>query len=503
MSDIPEKLYAPNIHWFAYQLHEGQTEDPQALAQITPQWVARKYEQILTAFAIKTELKIRRDRPSWHFDLLQETELSEGRRYQYFSSEDATLEGFAYPQFIHDSYALHLNIFYPEKVGEDECEITDLARLNPQNCLQPEEGMGSLGQTLFLTAYLARSRPFHPQDLTDLARECILNLLPLENPENCPRLYKISNLFGGYLYEYGNPKAPIAENPYGHLLVWFFFDETPSLILQNCYWELPELLLYYHKIVRSYQQSRFFYKEADRLATENEQLLQQFEEKYIRDRADAEPLPHADLATLKDLLKELLKISLSYSQQLRNLEYARNTIAINASNYQYTLDRIEQLARNPLKNFADFASIECPAFQQQIAADLKYFQQGSSLLDKAIATVRGLIEIDQAERDRDRQKMEKDREKREQQQQQKREAAEQAIQEEIQAIGVGIAIGALFASGSGVMTQPWFWPNEKKIELNVTLPHPFLITVIGSLIMAIFAYKLTKWGIAKSRSPRQ
>ncbi|MDT9233285.1 MULTISPECIES: hypothetical protein [Limnospira] len=483
MSDKIAPIYAPSLYWFAYQYHRGlvtsNDDTPaQTLDDINPQWVRAKYGSIFNKFKVDLPLDIRLDEPSKNFDLLVGAD--DKRAIKFFTTKQ-DLEGFIYPQCLHDSYALNLNIYQPENPGQDEYQLADLAKFNPENCFKPEpESAANLGQTLLLSAYLNTTKPEHIRDLEPLAREGWIKFFHLENGENLPRLYRAYNLLGGYLYEYGSPKADLQENPYGHLLTWFLFEEQPTVILQKCYWELPELLLYYHKIAKSFQDSRIYYHHADRIVTENEIQLSELHQNYLN-REKTETLSAAELQKLKITLKTLLATSLNYSQQLRNMEYARNTIAINSKNYQTTLERMEQLADTTLKDWRLFYEKEAIAFQEQIRADLNYFNPGSNLLNQAIATIRGLVEIDQAERDRHIQEK------------------QQQLEDHIQALGVGIAGGAIVASCSGLlfeqqrMTFPWEAEFGK-------YPHPFLSAIAISSLIAYLAFKAAQYGIKKRRS---
>jgi hypothetical protein len=472
-------IYAPSLYWFTYQYHEGlvifsdaKAENSQAPVNlpINHQWVKNQYETILTAFEITLEFDIREDKPSRQFDLLSKSDAESGRRYASIKTEDKKLEGFIYPQCLHDSYALNLNIFCPEKMGEDEYAVTDLGNLNPNNCFNPpaSPAAGYIGQTLFLSAYLKQSPPENVHDLADLAKQCWLSFFQIENPEKNPEqfppLYRAAKWFGGYLYEYGDPRVDLRENPYGHLLIWFLFDESPTKLLQKCYWELPELLLYYHKVSKTFQDSRVFYATADKIVRDNETELNEFKQKYLSQET-VKTLSEDELQTLKTTLKRLLKTSLAYSQELRNLEYAQNTIAINTKNYQATLEYMTQLAATPLEVFQIFDEKEAVIFQAQISADLNYFKQGYYLLDTAIASIRGLVEVDQAERDRILQNQ------------------NQQLQDHFQSIGVGIAAGAIVASTSGLifqdeMTYPWQENYGKDL-------HPFSIAVLLSAACAL------------------
>ncbi|TVQ51273.1 MAG: hypothetical protein EA366_15725 [Spirulina sp. DLM2.Bin59] len=467
---MSDSLYAPSLYWFAYRYHEGLiiADSHQTLADLA--WVQQQYAEVLDPFDVEIGSTWQNGSKSRDFDLLNNPDLKEGRQYEYFEIPAKNLEGFIYPQSLHDSYSLNLNLFRPENLGVDQYPIENLNNLNPQNpqnaqgCFTPPKTppFGYLGQTLLLTAYLNHPRPAAIADLEPLARTCWQKFFNEENVNTLPQLYRAYEFWGGYLYEYGDPEDDLTVNPYGHLLIWFFFDEQASLNLQKCYWELPELLLYYHKICGSFRQSRDFYQQADQIVNDNEIDLKALNRDYLQNRQQ-NPLTNEQLTELKQTLKNLLATALKYSQQLRNLEYARNTIAINHRNYLAILDQMEQLAQTPLGALRVFGEKEAVTFQDQITADLNYFRHGSGLLDTAIASIRGLVEIDQAERDRH-------------------------LQDEIQAIGVGIATGAILASSAGLLTEPWHWPSRDRL----LPPHPFLIAVLGSSAIALLTWRWMK-----------
>ncbi|WP_242541423.1 hypothetical protein [Phormidium pseudopriestleyi] len=495
MSDY---LYAPSLYWFAYRYREGlvvadtQASSDQTLADLD--WVKQQYKQVLSPFDVILSSKWQNEGRTRNFELLKNPNLEEGRQYEYFEISAQNLEGFVYPQSLHDSYGLNLNLFCPENKGADQYPIEDLDKLNPKGCFTPPKTppFGYLGQTLLLTAYLDKPRPSAIGEFEALARTCWQQFFKVQTVSSLPRLYRAYQFLGGYLYEYGNPEDDLTKNPFGHLLIWFFFEEETSLILQRCYWELPELLLYYHKICGSFRQSRDFYQNADTIVSKNETYLQQLNKNYLQNR-QRDTLADEQLTELKLTLKELLATSLRYSQQLRNLEYAHNTIAINHKNYLAILDQMEQLAQTPLEAFRVFGEKEAVAFQEQITADLNYFRHGSGLLDTAINSIRGLVEIDQAERDRLLQTaLATSRDK--------QEKFNQGLQDQIQAVGVGIAAGAIVASTSGLITHSWQFPSREQFWLP---PHPFILALLGSALCSWGAWLWAKKEIQKRRDISQ
>ncbi|MFP4300270.1 MAG: hypothetical protein ACLFT0_20870 [Spirulinaceae cyanobacterium] len=181
---------------------------------------------------------------------------------------------------------------------------------------------------------------------------------------------------------------------------------------------------------------------------------------------------------LKQKIKNLLDLSLRYSQRMRSLVTFENTIAINRQNYLNTLTRMEIKSQGDLTGWREKANQIFGMFQQQIKVDLVYLHQGERLLDTAINTIRGLVEIDQAERDR-------------------------TLEHQIQAAGVGIAVGAIVASTSPLLFEkPIAVPWKGNWGENW---HPFTIAVLLSLGFALVAWYLTqtliRWG--QNRRSRQ
>ncbi|MGL5192187.1 MAG: hypothetical protein ACRC8Y_01100, partial [Chroococcales cyanobacterium] len=497
------KIYAPSLYWFCYHIHQGLVveieSDNQADFKVEPEppidlaWVNSEYQRILKAFNLNCQLDLVNPQSPQGYNLLKSHYPTgpdqKRKRQQNFKTSDG-LKGFIYPQVINDTYALNLRIAFPEKYGEDEYLCKDLSRLNPENCFQENRYSREefLGQTLLLTIYLNQPCPVNPRDLDEPAKNCWLEFFKLKDEADFPRLYRVSPWCNGYLYEFGNPRETLAQNPDGHLVVWFMFDSSTTKILNQFYWYLPEFFLYRHKISKTFRNSRYFYEEADRIVQTNETSLNQLNKSYLK-RKEITLLTEEALQEFKDQLKTLLKLSLSYSQQLRNLEYAHNTIAINQKNYLAILDQMEQLAQMPLGALRVFGEKESVAFQDQITADLNYFRHGSGLLDTAIASIRGLVEIDQAERDRHLQTALAT--SREQQ-----EKFNQGLQDQINAVGVGIAAGAIVASTSGLITQPWQWPTREQFWLP---PHPFILAFLGSAFCSWGAWLWAKKEIQKRR----
>jgi uncharacterized phage infection (PIP) family protein YhgE len=161
------------------------------------------------------------------------------------------------------------------------------------------------------------------------------------------------------------------------------------------------------------------------------------------------------------------------------------TMEINSRNYT---DQVAQIAaalgidQADLSFWLQFGTQTAPQFRRQIAADLSYFDQGTGLISQTITTIRAIVEIDQADRDRDRQRQ------------------DQALQDNIAAIGVGVATGAIVASSSGLMLEP-LYVGRQKLEPPFNL-HPFALSLILSGTLAVVTWFVTKRCLKQRRDKK-
>jgi len=481
MSNESEPLYyALNVSLFAFTLQSGSYLDSQELINESPQTFQNKYEKILKDnFSSKLNFpdsfpELRQDLPnSDNYELLENRKKGT-RQFLLFSSKDTNQNPIqpkplyrllVYPQKLSDTYALLINIFRPQDESFDGVKLNEVAEFNPNQCLTLKNDPHFIGQTFLITAYLSESKPTNPQKLKTNAE----NLLKQLFVGVCPDLYQADSFLDGCILEFSRPKT--SQTRY---LVLFYFAEATSEQLKKIYWDLPELFLYYHKITNVFQNSRKSADELDKL------IVQEIESKS--------QLPDSlDLKALKTQLKELLKTVPIYTLKLRNLEDYFNTLNIHARNYQLKLKRLQSQVNDDIDLFGRFAERESETFRWQIQADLNYSKPGSQLLDQAIASIRGLVEIDQAEFDRASEFREKDRDRQLQQtlqdNEKKEKDRERELQNTIQAVGTGIGVGVgvagIVAAGYPLIEKPWDFPSPQHPLLP---PHPFIIAVVLSCL---------------------
>lgn len=457
---MSDRLYAPNVHLFAFHLRESE-DDPDQL------W-KHYHQEIVLKFALSPSLELIDSHPEGRrTELWKEAEednvllFIEGK-----ISNQQQITGCVCPLFIYDSYALALNLRIPERDAQDKStplvESSIFKDFNPAGCLSPQSFQSNLGQTILLTAWLLPEHQKQRKDWKAIAQDILTNFLA-DSSQECPPLYQSGHLFDNPIFEYGSPQYPDKNGRIVHYLVWLFINDSADSNLGIIYHDLIDLFFYRHKITTIYQ--------------DNVSYLTDIKIKYKQIRADflaistqlpdvSRVLSKQELYQFKQNLKALPKLDIDYTDQLRKFRNNHLTLKINQENYQEKLNRIQNnFPSQDLSFLSQFGTKVALKLQQQIELELDYFGNGSSLADKAIASIRAIVEIEQAERDR-------------------------VLQDHIQAIGVGIAAGAIVASSSGLMTvKPWSLPDPQQWFKP---PHPMVIAVFVSSFIAWIAWKIAK-----------
>ncbi|WP_026731528.1 hypothetical protein [Fischerella sp. PCC 9605] len=449
------KIYAPNIHLFAFQLYKGSNIEVNNKDDGCKLWQGA--EEIVRTILHKDldlsqHIDIHKEPDHPRVDLLKESEVINGDYSLGFdgkifldTQQGLIVKGFAYPLRIYDSYGLWLNLRRPEEETADtpteDVDVSFLSKLNPNNIFTLPKNQLFLGQTLLITAWL--TSPKDKKHLYEIAQGCLQAVFP--NPSQRPPFNRQGELFGSPIFEYGLFRQP---GNYQHVLIWLFADEQTDEKLNLTYQELLDLFFFRTKVVKAFQDSRAIYQQ---LAS----AYQKIDNLQINNVSSS--LTEEDLNKLTEKLKELPQISVEYTRWLRNLEEYQKTITINAENYNDRLQQIHgKIPQEDLNFLETFYQKSSPFFQKQINADLGYFNHGSALLEQAISSIRGIVEIEQAKRDR-------------------------SLEQTIQIIGVGLGGGAIV---SGVVTQHIDKPFAP-ISLNNPL-HPIVTSLFWSVLATLF-----------------
>ncbi len=455
------KIYAPNLHFFAFQLLE---EDSHRL------WnhYENKIRPSFSLGALEKKADIPLDRKAY---LYLESPNLVFQDLQGILPENATPEktlpkqsitGLACPLLLYDSYGLALNLRIPEKQPNNQpTEPVDLdifAQFNPEQIFDPTQVNSNLGQTILLTAWLMQPEQHQRENWLKIAEQILKNFL---GDQTVPPLYQSGQLFGSPIYEYGSPQSVNGREEIVHYLIWLFIDETADHCLGECYLDLIDLWFYRHKITTAYRYSRLEFHGLKYTYDTIRQNVRKIHQD-LPDFDNNSQLSPKNLIDLKQRLKTLPKQDLDYTDNLTRFKNRALTVEINTHDYQVKLAQIAaKTSPHDVTILSVLGEKIAVTFQQQIVNDLGYFDQGSQLVDKAIHTIRGIVEIDQAERDR-------------------------ALEHHIQAVGVGIATGAIAASASSVMFEPWHPPRTD----NWWRVHPFLIVLFVSSVLAIASWQV-------------
>jgi hypothetical protein len=460
---MSDKISAPNVYLYAFQLQND------SKGSNNPLW--KHCDQILANFTNETvtpDLVFPQNSHSYREDLLPNVLLE-------FNS-NPPIEGFAQPLQIQDSYALCLNIGCPEDGTADNLDVDFIQQFNPNRALLINGDDNFLGQTLLITAWLPENSPDNLDSLKPLADKCRDALF---HGDSSPVFYRSSKLFGSPIFEYGTI-SDIAN--YRHLLVWLLSDKQTDKDFNTCQEEILDLLFYRNKIIKAFQDSRLIYHELDReyrIIEKNMEILQaQFSRGTV--------LTAAQLQEFQEQLKQLFSKAVTYTRLLRKLEAFDNTIVLNLNNYidiLQTICDILGIDKEELSILNHFSRKSALYMRSQIAGDLGYFRHGTNLIDQAIASIRGIVEIEQARSDRTNQiELRKSEEK--------EKYRDDRLESTVQAIGVGLAAGGIAASsGTDKVLQ-----TIQNHQIPVLMQwHPFIFSFALSFAIALIAAGITWW----------
>ena len=445
----PPKIYAPNVHLFAYQLRKESEHQKDNLKELF-----EKGENILKQFGINQTIDVQ-DKPGYRVELLaQQTEDDASIFFEKWS--DSPITGIAYPVRIHDTFALALNVRRPEKneqgIKTSDVDTDFFKRLHPSDCWMPSQVNASLGQTLLLTLWYTPEKTWQfwnsrkdQKKLRYLADKCLRAFIP--DSSNTPPFYRSGELFGSPIFEYGIPDG--LEN-YCHVLVWVFVTPETDRKLQEEYEKLVDIFGYRHKMSQAYTLSRAVYKVLYNSHKEIEEKIA-----IVESLPDDKTLNSSNLEQVKKALKRIPRLNFSYVQLIRDLDNYRLPLKINIQNYKREIELIKKkYPQEDLSFIEKFSEENAHIFEEQIQADLDYFANGSDLLEKALDAIRGRVEIEQADRDRN-------------------------LQITIAVVGVGIGVaGVVSSSYTLAVDKPWAPPSFQH-----PLPlHPFFSAIIVSCI---------------------
>ncbi len=486
------KVYAPNIHLFAYSLKDATQSSEnwigssmfwqihllrlalnlgwyslirEVAVQMTSNYLWYKCDSIIYQKLSNDEFKLldfldlesemhrpyapiikKKDETSRYY-------IKENRIYFKSKSKDGvpSAKDFIYAvRSYNNSYGLGINFYRPEHEQSQKFQIHEIEKrqLNPDNCLILQDSDYLIGQTLLLTIKLTlKDQTKNPEELKVIADQCLASFLP--TGYNIP-FNRGGDLFGSPIFEYGIFRQ---LETYRHILIWFFFDKEAEKKFDICYTEMFDLFSFHAQVIHTYKKK---YKQAFASA-KNKYAEIETEINELLKISENPGLNKPDLQVFNEQLVKLPRLSLEYANRLRDSEDCANIVLINTRNYTEKLQEIKSLFPHESIDFLEvFAQRSCRYFHEQVTADLNYLHHGFGLIDQAIASIRGQVAIDQVERERN-------------------------FQVKVFAIGTGLTASGLSATG---------FSNVKNDNIVNKVPYvshyPFASSMFYSIVFGLF-----------------
>jgi tetrahydromethanopterin S-methyltransferase subunit G len=399
-----------------------------------------------------------------HFNVKSGTIFSKDIGYplskaQKFPDSTNKIEGSLRFCILDDSEGILARIGCPETDENKDLEITEVKEFNPNNLIIPNSYQDWLGQTILIVYKSKTYQEPSKSDLRQVANECLKYLF--SETSQIPSFYRDSELFNSHIFEYSSIQSQLQ-------IFVYRIDDDIEQKLGSILQPLFELFYHRHKITKAFIDScktinlaHEYYEKIQNHIENLERKLDSKESEYFKE--------------LKANIKQLLRDQLEYQKLLQFLEDIDNTISIHIYNYQQKLSEICdkcQLQPEKLTTFNLFIEKTVPYIQRQIKGDLGYLQHGTNLIDTAIASIRGIVEIEQAESDRLWQEQEKDR--------------DHQLQTLIAVVGVGIGVAGVTATAFPYYLKPPDSPPKLLFPGNYS-PHPVTQSISISLGIGLLA----------------
>lgn len=231
---------------------------------------------------------------------------------------------------------------------------------------------------------------------------------------------------------------------------------------------LRELFWTQKKIAATYRESYESYQEARKIYGKLEATMDSFHDIVNK------PFSRR-LNSLEQLVQDIPQKLLYYNRFLRDLSAHQSTIKVNLDNFKTCLSHLREYQNNELEFWVDLSNKKYPQYLRQIETHIAYLKPSKDLLfSDLITTIRTTTEIEKAKSNQD-------------------------VQDNLQALGVGLTLGGVAAGRSSLLTEPWSWKGET-VELELPFP-PFLVAIVLGLVFANLGYWGTRCLIKRKRSP--
>ena len=394
-------------------------------------------------------------------------------------NDQFSLRGNVQPFRFNDTYAIDLTLFC--KPFSTSIDTTNLTHFK-LNHLLPNSIQGSLGQTLWLYGETEAPDGEECKDIKDIA-DLWANKLSTNEYKLVPRPQ--GKLFKSHIFQYELININEPQNPAKNCQILISINNHQANTIEQVGkisdWIIHSLCCR-HKILYIYQEAEQANQTARKQYVQIEKKIEEFSQAIANSKTRLE--------TFKEMLNSIPIDSLNYSRSLRDLKTLSTSLSTNIINYKTCLKNI-LTPEDQVKFWQEFGDRTCKQYQTQIEINLNYLSPGQDLLEQLINTIRGLVEIEQAEIDQknaiELSKNEKEEAKR-----------DKSLERTISTLGFGLGAGGIASSiTSAYIEKPLTLPY-----LEFSLP-PFILASLLSFgiaaIAGFIAWQITK-PISKERN---
>lgn len=441
------KLIYPTVDLFVYDLADDSGKNEDKISQNRQNFWQKIYGDKISASQLE-KLKQAETATADYIELLGKNNSAKF---------ESPLEGYAYPVKIGDTYAVQFDLsgkigpedkkFAPEEIdrlGWQKEKI--ISRVNPP---------ATIGQSWLVWGQLTAD----DQDALATAKNCYtkLNLFPNAKWD---RDFQIAGKFlDADFYELWLPpgdRGNIDQNY--HVLICLFPCSGQSIrdisnTVAKLYPHLMRLFAYRNKVIWAYTQSHQIKADLKDASRTIQQIVTQLPEQVNAGKVD--------LKELQQILVNSLTLFSEYANYISRLEEQENTIKTNLKNYEKRLGTIGERMGSDRKDFKfmeNFSIFATEKYVCEVEADNRSLSGGLRLLENAIQTIEGIIEIERAKSDR-------------------------ALNVTIAAAGVGIATSGVAASVYASQIKPPQNPMDANVVFGLSMGLGIVLSAIVLIVI--------------------
>ena len=448
-------LIYPTVDLFIYDLADGSGQNEDKISQNRKQFWQKIYADQISAPQLE-KLKQAETETADYIELLGDTKIA---------AFESPLDGYSYPVKIGDTYAAQFDLSGKIEPDEDKRfapkEIDCLEWLK-QKVISRVNPPATIGQSWLVWGQLT----VDDQDALSTAKSCYtkLNLFPNAKWER--DLKATGQFLDADFYELWLPpgdRGNIDQN-YHVLICLFPYNSGQSIrdiskTVVELYTHLMRLFAYRNKVIWAYTQSRQLKADLKDASRTIQQIVTQLPEQVNARKVD--------LKELQQSLVDSLTLFSAYANYISRLEEQENTIKTNLKNYKKRLGTIGEEMGSDRKDFKfmeNFSIFVTEKYVCQVEADNRSFSGGLRLLENAILTMGGIIEIERAESDR-------------------------TLNVTIGAVGVGIAISGVAASVYAGQIKTPQNPMDANVVFGLSIGWGIAASVLSAIALIIIGKK--------------